>query len=104
MSFKVAEEATNDGTTNEQYIYEDQNYTKTTVAKLPMDFLEIPQPLFTRGFLELAEEARNGGVESEPWFLVDVVLPQVTEDQNYTKTTITKLSMDFLEIPQPSFT
>ena len=69
-----------------------------------MNFLEIPQPSFTQGFMELAEEARNGGVESEPWFLVDEVLPQVTEDQNYTKTTITKLSMDFLEIPQPSFT
>ena len=104
VSFKVAEEASNDGTTNEQYLYEDQNYTKTTEAKLPMDFLEIPQPSFTRGFLELAEEARKGGVESEPWFLMDEVIPQVTEDQNYTKTTITKLSMDFLEIPKPAFT
>ena len=106
VSFKVAEEASNDGTTNEQclYIYKDQNYTRTTITKLPMDFLEIPQPSFTRGFLELAGEARNGGVESEQCFLVDEVLPQVTEDQNYTKTTITKLSMDFLQIPQPSFT
>ena len=104
VSFKVAEEASNDGTTNEQYLYEDQNYAKTTDAKLPMDFLEIPQPSFTRGFLELAEEARNGGVESEPWFLMDEVIPQVTEDQNYTKTTITKLSTDFLEIPKPAFT
>ena len=43
-----------------------------------MDFLEIPQQSFTRGFLKLAEEARNGGVESEPLFLVDEVLPQVT--------------------------
>ena len=103
VSFKVAEEAKNDGTTNEQYLYEDQNYTKTTVAKFPMNYLEIPQPSFTRGFLKLAEEARNGDVESEPWFLEDEVVPQVTEDQNYTKTTITKLSMDFLEIPQPSF-
>ena len=51
---------------------------KTTITKLPMDFLEIPQPSFTRGFLELAEEARNGCVKSEQWFLVDEVLPQVT--------------------------
>ena len=78
-AFKVAEEASIDGTTNEQCQHEDQNYTKTPVTKLPMDFLEIPQPSFTRGFLELAEEARNGGVESEQWFLVDEVLPQVTE-------------------------
>ena len=60
---------------NEQCIYQDQNYTKTTITKLPMDFLEIPQPSFMRGFLELAE---NGDVESEQWFLVDEVLPQVT--------------------------
>ena len=75
-----------------------------TDAKLPMDFLEIPQPSFTRGFLKLAEEARNGGVESEPWYLMNEVKPQVTEDQNCTKTTITKLSTDFLEISKPAFT
>ena len=28
--------------------------------------------------MEFAEEARNGGVESKQWFLVDEVLPQVT--------------------------
>ena len=43
-----------------------------------MDFLEIPQPSFTRGFLELAEEARNVYIENEQCFLVDEVLPQVT--------------------------
>ena len=43
-----------------------------------MDFLEIPQPSFTRRFLELAEEARNVCVENEQCFLVDEVLPQVT--------------------------
>ena len=69
-----------------------------------MDFLEIPQPSFTRRFLKLAKEARNGGVESEPCSLVDEVKPKVTEDQNYTKTTITKLFTDFLEIPKPAFT
>ena len=50
---------------------------KTTITKLPMDFLEIPQPSFTRGFLELAEEARNVCVENEQCFHVDEVLPQV---------------------------
>ena len=78
MSVRVAEEASTDGATNVQYLYEDQNYKKTTITKLPMDFLEIPEPSFTRGFLELAEEARNGCVESEQCFLVDEVLPQVT--------------------------
>ena len=68
---------------------EDQNYTKTTITKLSMDFLEIPQPSFTRRFLKLAEEARNGGVESEQWFLVDEVLPQVT---GMTKSVIEQMS------------
>ena len=44
-----------------------------------MYFLEIPQPSFTRGFLELAGEARNVYIENEQCFLVDEVLPQVTE-------------------------
>ena len=78
VSVRVAEEASTNGATNVQCLYEDQNYKKTTITKLPMDFLEIPQPSFTRGFLELAEEARNGCVESEQWFLVDEVQPQVT--------------------------
>ena len=61
---------------NKQYLYEDQNYKKTTVTKLPIDFLEVPEPSFTRGFLELAEDAKNVGVENEQCFHVDEVLPQ----------------------------
>ena len=48
-------------------------------GKLSMELLEIPQQLVTRGFLELAEEARNIGVEKKQSFLVEEVLPQVTE-------------------------
>ena len=73
----MAEEASNDGIMNERYLYEDQNYTKTTDTKLPMDFLEVPEPSFTRGFLELAEEAKNVCVENEQCLLIDEVLPQV---------------------------
>ena len=65
MSDKVAEEASTDGVMNEQCLYENQNYKKTTITKLPMDFLEVPEPSFTRGFLELAEEAKNVCVENE---------------------------------------
>ena len=50
---------------------------KPTITKLPMDFLEIPEPSFTRGFLELAEEAKNVCVENEQCLHVDEVLPQV---------------------------
>ena len=51
---------------------------KTTDGKLSMELLEIPQQLVTRGFLELAEEARNSGVEKKQSFLVEKVPPQVT--------------------------
>ena len=33
VSVKVAEEASTDGATNEQCLYEDQNYKKTTITK-----------------------------------------------------------------------
>ena len=42
-----------------------------------MELLEIPQQFVTRGFLELAEEARNSGVEKKQSFLVEEVPPQV---------------------------
>ena len=44
-----------------------------------MELLEIPQQSVTRGFLELAEEARKIGVEKKQSFLVEEVLPQITE-------------------------
>ena len=77
VSVKVAEEASTDGATNEQCLYKEQNYKKTTITKLPMDFLEIPEPSFTRGFLELAEEAKNVCVENEQCLHEDEVLSQV---------------------------
>ena len=78
MSVTVAEEASTDGATNKQCVYEVLDNKKTTTTKVSMDFLEIPQPSFTRGFLELAEEARNVCIENEQCFLGDEVLPQVT--------------------------
>ena len=76
---EVAEEASTDDTTNEQCIYEVLDNNKTTDRKLSMELLEIPQWSVTRGFLELAEEARNICVEKKQCFLVEEVLPQVTE-------------------------
>ena len=74
----VAEEASTDDATNEQCIYEVLDNIKTTDGILSMELLEIPQQLVTRGFLELAEEARNSGVEKKQSFLVEEVPPQVT--------------------------
>ena len=60
----VAKMAHTDGTRVMQYQSDDQNSMKTTIMQMPMDYLEIPEPALPRGFLELAEEARNVSVES----------------------------------------
>ena len=60
----VAETAHTDDTGVMQYQGVDQKSTKTTEARLPRDYLEIPEPRLPRVFLELAEEARNVKVES----------------------------------------
>ena len=75
----VAEEAGTDDTTNEQCIYKILDNNKTTDRNLSMELLEIPQQSVTRGFLELAEEARNICVAKKQCVLVEEVLPQVTE-------------------------
>ena len=64
MSPVVAKVAHTDGTRVVQYQSVDQNSIKTTIMQMPMDYLEIPEPSLPRGFLELAEEARNVSVES----------------------------------------
>ena len=60
----VAKMAHKDGTRVMQHQSEDQKIMKTTNMQMPMDFLEIPEPTLPRGFLELAEEARNVKIES----------------------------------------
>ena len=49
---------------------------KTTIMQMPMDYLEIPEPSLPRGFLELAEEARNVNVEIEQCCFTDEVQTQ----------------------------
>ena len=80
VQVNVAEEASTDDVINEQCIYEVLDNIKTTDRILSMELLEIPQQLVTlwRGFLELAEEARNSGVEKKQSFLVEEVPPKVT--------------------------
>ena len=43
-----------------------------------MDFLEIPEPTLPRGFLELAEEARNVKIESGQFCYTEEVQSQGT--------------------------
>ena len=60
-------------------MYDVLDNNETTKRKLSTELLEIPQQSVTRGFLELAEEARNIGVEKKQSFLVEEVIPQPTE-------------------------
>ena len=60
----VAKMAQIDGTRVLQYQLDDQNSIKTTNMQMALDYLEIPEAALPRGFLELAEEARNVKVES----------------------------------------
>ena len=76
---EVAEEAGTDDTTIEKCMYEVLDNNETTERKLSTEVLDIPQQSVTRGILELAEEARKIGVENKQSFLVEEVLPQITE-------------------------
>ena len=76
---EVAKEASIDDTTNEQCIYEVLDNNRSTDRKLSMELLEIPQRSVTRGFLDLAEEARNICAGKKQCVMVEEVLPQVTE-------------------------
>ena len=72
----VAKEAHTDGTRVVQCQSDDKNFMKTTIMKMPMGYLEIPEPSLPRGFLELAEEARNVNVEIEQGCYTDEVQTQ----------------------------
>ena len=74
----VAKMAHTDGTRVIQYQSDDQKSMKTTNMQMPMDFLEIPEPTLPRGFLELAEEARNIKVESGRSYYTEEVQSQGT--------------------------
>ena len=74
----VVKMAHTDGTRVMQYQSDDQKSMKTTNMQMPMDYLEIPEPTLPRGFLELAEEARNVKVESGRSYYTEEVQSQGT--------------------------
>ena len=74
----VAKMAHKDGTRVMQYQSDDQKIMKTTNMQMPMDFLEIPETTLPRGFLELAEEARNVKIESGQFCYTEEVQSQGT--------------------------
>ena len=75
---EVLEETRTDDTTIEECTYGILDENETTKRKVSTELLDISQQLITRGFLELAEEARIVRVEKIPSFLVEEVLPQIT--------------------------
>ena len=79
MLVEVAEEAGTNDTTIEKCMHEVLDNNETTKLKLSTEVLDKPQQSVTRGFLELAEEARKIGVEKKQSFLVGDVLQQITE-------------------------
>ena len=65
--------------------------------QMPMDFLEIPEPTLPRGFLELAEEARNVKIESGQFCYTEEVQSQGTGLTRPVFVTVTEDSSPVLE-------
>ena len=57
----AAEEAGTDGTVNVQCRSNDQDYMKTTVMKLPTDFVKLTEPTLSRVSPVVAKEAHTDG-------------------------------------------
>ena len=89
----AAEEARTVGTVNVQCWSNDQDYMKTTVMKLPTDFVKLTESTPSRESPVVAKEAHTDGTR---------VMQCQSDDQNYMKTTIMQMPMDYLEIPEPS--
>ena len=93
----VAKMAHNDGTRVMQYQSDDQKIMKTTNMQMPMDFLEIPEPTLPRGFLKLAEEARNVKIESGQFCYTEEVQSQGTGLTRPVCVTVMEYSSPVLE-------
>ena len=76
---EVTEDPGTDDTTIEKCTYDVLDKNESTKRKVSTELLEIPQQWVTRGFLTLAEEARIVKVGKTQSFLVEEVLPQITE-------------------------
>ena len=89
----AAEEAGTGGTVNVQCRSNDDDYMKTTVMKLPTDFVKLREPALSRVSPVVAKEAHTDGTR---------VVQYQSDDQNFMKTTIMQMPMGYLEIPELS--
>ena len=76
---EVLEETRTDENTIEECTYGILDKNETTKRKMSTELLDMSQKLITRGFLELAEEARIVGVRKTPSLRMNEVIPQITE-------------------------
>ena len=84
----MAKKASSDSATNKQCLIDDQKDIKTTIMKLPTDFVETPRPTTQRVSVAVAEEASTDGATNEQCLY---------DNQTYIKTTNTKLPTDYVE-------
>ena len=75
----VLEETRTDENTVEECTYGILYKNETTKPKVFTELVDLSQKLITRGFLELAEEARIVGVRKTPSVRMNEVIPQITE-------------------------
>ena len=61
----MAKEADTEGPIKEQRLHDDQNCEKTTITKLPTDFVEKLRPTIQHVSVQMAEEARTYGATNE---------------------------------------
>ena len=89
----AAEEAGTDSTTKVQGRSIDGDKMKTTVMKLPTDWVKFTEPTLARVSPVVAKTAHTNGTR---------VMQYQSDDQNFIKTTNMQLPMDYLEIPEPT--
>ena len=66
---------------------------KTTIMKLPTDFVKLMEPTLSRVSPVVAKMAQTDGNRATQY---------QSDDQNPMKTTIMQMPMDYLEIPEPA--
>ena len=90
---KMAKEADTEGPIKEQHLQDHKNYKKTTITKLPTDFVENLRPTIQRVSVQMAEEASTDGATNEQY---------LCDNQNCIKATSMKLPTDYVAILKPA--
>ena len=79
LRVEVLEDTRTNENTVEECTYGNLVKDETTKLEVSTELVDLSQKLFTRGFLELAEEARIVDVSQTPSCCMNEVIPQITE-------------------------